>query len=317
MASVNNTSSDITAVVQNYVNRRSLAQPKFVNGLLKYGIPATIPKGNGGTGTWFRWNRLSLPSTYSETAEPTGQSMDAATYSATLVIIKDAVTTTEYGEAVRFASVIDQAYDELTLGLARKANNILMGVLGNTSTGLHAQYSNGRSTFAELTQGDMLTNDDISAAVAYLEQNQAPGPYYVVLNRFDKQDLLQKDKDFRDLITRTTLDPLKKNEFPTWAGARIDYQDDCWRENTEGTYNASGRVVSSYVFSEAAFGQVELGGKTGLKPKFHAQNISITGSTMSIGYWQPYQGIVMKPEWGVVMKSYASNPGNVTSVSVS
>lgn len=317
MASVNNLSTDIAAVVQNYVNRKSLKQPQFVNGLLKYGVPADIPAGNGGTGTWFRWNRLSLPSTYAENSEPTGQSMSAATFSATLVLIKDAVTTSAYGEAIRFAKVIDQAYDELTLGAARKANNIMMGVLGNTSTGLHAIYANGRANFGALTAGDRVTNDDIQRAVGYLEQNQAPKPYYCVLNRYDKQDLLAKDKDFRDLITRTSIDPLKKGEFPMWAGAQIDSQDDCWRETSEGTYDATGPVFSSYVFSEAAFGQVQLGGYKGLKPKFHAQNISITGSTMSIGYWLPYQGIVLKPEWGVCLKSYASNPDLVASVTAS
>ncbi len=319
MSSQYNISTDISNLLVQYYERKALAESEFQNGVLKYGQNAIIPEGNSATINWHRWNKFALASDLAEgsVGDPTtGVSMDTSAVTATLAEFGDFVRVSLYSDAIRLDSAAKQAYIKFTEQAARTANRRILTKLANTSTGFTRRYAQNAGSFAGLTNQQILSKD-LQKAVAFIEQNQGPKPITCLMDPWTKADLMIDDSDFRDLIKHTELQILERNNLPMWAGAKLDLQDEPWREavgGTEGTYVSTGGVISCLIFASDSFGKVALMGRTGLKPKWHVQNISPTGAEMTIGYRIPFAASVLNANWGVILKG-VSRDASVSSVS--
>lgn len=325
MAASTNYSTDITALIVEYYERKALKESEFKNGLLKYGKKGTIPEGNSDVIHWHRWSKFALASDLTQGADPgSGIAADATDIKCKLVEFGDYIDIPLFGDAIRLDSLIQEAYPKFTEQASRTANRRTMtrlaigdnSVSGNSFAAATKMYANGKSSFGSLETSDQLTNKDIQRAVAYIEQNQGPGKVTVLLSPWSKADVMIDDQEFRDLVKYQNLKTLAEGELPMWAGARIDQQDEPYRETlggTEGTYAAGGSVITTYVFAEESFGVAQLMGQGGLKPKFHVQNIQKTGATMSIGYRIPFQAATLNANWVIQLKS-VTRDASVSSV---
>lgn len=330
MASTSNTFSDIAALsAKEYYEQKSLAESKIENGLLKYGQKATIPENTSKTIHWNRWNKFALAEDVSETGEPTAITANAEVIDATLKEFSSYISVPVFGDAVRMKSLIKESYPKFIEQAARTANRRIMTALtaGDTTTGndfdpFTKKYCGGVNAFADLTSSaQAINNKDLQRAASYIEQQNPPaaGKVTACIDFFQKEQLMVNDQEFRDLLAKSgDISAFKNNRIPFWAGCNIDYQCDPWRETiggTEATYAEAGEVFTAFVFVPDAFGVVQLMGKGGLKPKFHVQNISVTGATMTIGYRLPFKSAVLKADWGICLRSVCTGKSAISSIS--
>lgn len=328
MSSQYNVSTDLSDLVVEYFDKRALDESEIKNDLLMRGVKGTIPKGNSATIHWHRWTKFGIASDLSEgsAGDPTtGESMAVTDVEATLVEFGSFLRVPLFGDSLLIESMVKQGYDKFIEQAARTANRRLMTALvaGDSTTNnslvaftkRYAGYATGGS-FASLTQA--VTMKDIMRAVAFIEKNNPPtGKIYCALDAFTKADLMIDDTDFRDLIKHQDLNILARNNLPSWAGCFMDHQSDPWRESSAGaeeTYAAAGDIVTCFIYHEKAFGVAQLMGKGGLKPVFHVQNVSVTGSEMTIGYRVPFKGGGLNASWGVQLRGKTAD-ASVSSIS--
>ncbi len=315
-------------IVEHY-ETKALEEAQYQNDLLKRAKKGIIPEGNSDIIHWHRWSKFSLASDLTEGSggDPgSGLAMDATDLKCKLVEFGSYVRIPLFGDAIRLDSAIKESYTKFNEQAQRTANRRLMtslvlgsnSVTGNSFSALTKRYAGGAADFATLVASPKsITNKDISSAVAYVEKNVGPqGPVYVTLDPFTKEDLMVGDADFRDMLKHNDLEILKRNNLPMWAGGMLDRQDEPWRESSagsEGTYSASGDVVTVFIYKADAIGAAQLMGKGGLKPKFHVQNISPTGAEITIGYRIPFKGAVLNNVWGVQLRGITRD-ASVSSV---
>lgn len=325
MSSTSNLSSDITALIQQYYERKSLKERVFKNGLIGTAKRADIPQRNSSVARFHRWQKFALAETVTEGVEPvTPITADVDEVVVQMKILASKIQIPTEGDIIRIDSLIKESYPKFTEQLERSANRELITSIANGASvgsssfnGFVKRYANGKASFGDLTAGDSLRSKDIQEAVGYLMQIGAPGPYLCMLNPWTYMDLMAGDAEFRDLIKNQGLKILQTGELDMWAGAKMGMQDEPWRESlsgAEGTYAGTGNVLTTYVYSKEAIGITQLLGKTGLTPKFKVQDITATGSLMTIGWRTWFGTVVLNSVWGVQLKSVGLNT-SVSSVS--
>lgn len=321
MASTNNLPSDLPGIVTQMYARKQLVKPLFDNALVKYGQPGVIPQGMGKVIHFNRWNDFPLATKMANEASvpAAGESMGTSEFICQLDNFSAFVNIPVYGAEQVVLNQIDAAYELLTRQLERTVNHYLLSDLiigdvtgSNSYTPFTAMYANNVNSFADTAAP--ITIKDIGRAIIALEQAHAPKPYHVFLDPWTKSDLMTADKDFREFMHAQRVSVFEKGEIQEWMGGQFHDQAEPWRENVEGTYAASGQVVTCVVCSDMGYGRVQLSGRTGIKPKFHVQNISVNGAVMSAGYFLPFKGIALKSDWGIALKGKTINP-SIASIS--
>lgn len=337
----NTIGSTYSSLIQEHYEKKLLNTQKIQNDLLKYPMQFTIPKGQSDV---IHLNRIELYGLAQSVTDGTDLSSPR---SPTVTEIKgklelkgDYISFSPYGDEIRIASILDNAYDQFNLQMGRTANNQVQTVLsnGDTSTGnsfspFKKLYAGNASSFAELDNSGnyKIKQNDIRRAASFVRKNGAIGPIYTILNPWSYEDLLS-DPEFQTLISRMDLTVLKTDELPQWAGTKIGWQFDPWRENlasaggAEGTYAAGGAVNTTWVFGQNAFGAIQLMGRGGMRPKYKYQDITKVGVEATLGYFYPFKGGACGQTtgtpgsggictWGVALRSVATNVDGVSSIS--
>jgi len=324
MSSANNLPSDLTNIVQEFYDTKALVKPEFENDILNHGKNIVIPKGQSKVGHLNRFDDFGLATKMTnEATEPAnGESIATSAIVIQLDEFADYVSVPVYGDDQLVMSAIEESYDLFQRQMERTASHYILSDLikgdttgSNSFTAFTKLYAGGASSFSNLA--GPITSKDLQRAAAYLKKNQAPGPYGIFLDPWTQEDLLVHDAEFRALMTAQRVGVFEDDKLGKWAGCRIMNQSEPWREasTTEGTYAAGGDVVTCLVTSlSQGYGKVKFMGRTGTKPKFHIQNISVTGATMTIGYRFPSKGVPLKSTWGVAVKGITTDY-SVSSVS--
>lgn len=320
------TGSTFTSLIVEYYEKKLLSQPEFNNDLLKYGVKATIPKGNSDVIHWNRITRFGRAQSVTDGTDlSTERTPEVTEVKGKLELFGDFVKITPYGDELRIASMIDASYDEFIMQASREANFRLQSVMaagdsttGNSFPAATEMYAGGASGFSDLTNAHVLTAKDVERAVHFIRKNQGKGKIRVITNAWGYESLLLDDK-FRTIVANQDLSILKEGELPRWGGASVGWNDDPWREGlaSEGgvknTYSSTGKVFTTWVFGEDAFGTVQLMGRGGLRPRFKAQDISIIGNLVTIGYFLPFKGGNLNANWVVALRHVSDVNSSVAS----
>lgn len=327
--------STFSTLIDEHYNRRMLETKEIKNDALKHAKKLEIPKGSSDV---THVNRIELYGLAQSVTDGTdlssGTTPTVTEFKFQLKLRGDFISFSPYGDEIRIASILDDAYDQFQLQMARTANYDLNDMLANGDTSgsntirrFHNMFAGSATGFADLDNSGAYTlkQNDIRRAVGYLRKQGARGAIYALLNPYSYEDLFL-DSSFQTLVSNAgNLDILKKDELPLWAMAKIGYQYDFWREalasagGASGTYSASGAVVNTLVFAEDSFAAVQLMGRGGMKPKFKYQDITKVGVEATLGYFYPFKGGNISPAvssigtWGVNLRSVASDP-SVSSV---
>ncbi len=322
------TGSSFTTLIVEYYEKKLLSQPEFKNDLLKYGVKAMIPKGNSDVIHWNRITRFGRAQSVTDGTDlSTERTPEVTEVKGKLELYGDFVKITPYGDELRIASMIDASYDEFIMQASREANYRLQSTLiaGDSSTGnsfpaCTAMFAGNASGFTDLDNSGsyVLTAKDVERAVHFIRKNQGKGQINVITNAWGYESLLLDDK-FRTIVSNQDLKILKESELPRWGGAKVGWNDDPWREaltsegGAAGTYSSTGKVFTTWVFGEEAFGTVQLMGRGGLRPRFKAQDISIIGNLVTIGYFLPFKGGALNSNWIVGLRHVSGVNSSVAS----
>lgn len=322
------TGSSLTGSIVEYYERKLLNQPEFQNDLLKYGVKATIPKGNSDVIHWTRIDRFGRPQTVTDGTDlSTERTPTISVVQGKLALYGDFVKITPYGDDLRIFSMIDKSYDEFILQASREANIQLQTTMsngdattGNSFPAATAMYCGGANSFTDLVTGGafVLTVKDLENAIYRLRKKQAKGRIKVITNAWGQQSLMLDDK-FRTLIQNQGLDILQSGKLTSWSGSDLGYNDDPFREGlaavggAAGTYSSTGAVFTTWVFGEEAYGTVQLMGRGGLRPRFKTQDISVIGNLITIGYFLPYKGGVLNADWCIALRHVSESDSSIAS----
>jgi N4-gp56 family major capsid protein len=320
MASTSNLSTDI-AVTQEYFEKRNLEEREFVSSLLKNAQKPIIPSGYKDVVHFHRWNKFGLAEDVNEGADPaTGESADITEVKVELAEIAKHISIPKYGDAQRFSSLIEQAYDKFDEQAERTINRKMITYIeqglssGNSSfSAFTPRYANSKASFADLTTDDNLKVRDISRSTNYIQKQgfSNTGKLVISISPWGLEDLMVADDDFREFVKYGGKDYMETGKLGMWAGAHLEIQHEPFRATrggTETTYAGSGDVTTTYIYvKEVSHGVVQFSGFNGIRPKFKVQDISTTGAAMTIGYRVPQGTIVLNPSAGIRLKSVNSN----------
>jgi hypothetical protein len=322
MSSVNNLPSDLTNIVQEFYDTKALEKPQFENDILSFGKQIIIPKGQSKVGHLNRFDDFGLATKMTnEATEPSsGRQISTQAVVVQLDEFADYVSIPVYGNEQLVLDAVEESYELFQRQMERTASHYILKDLivgdvtgSNSFTAFKKMYAGGADSFGNTNSP--VTGKDLQRAVAFLKKNQAPGPYGIFIDPFTQEDLLVHDAEFRALMQAQRVSVFEADKIDKWAGSRILNQSEPWREDVEGTYAAGGSIVTCLVCSlSQGYGRVKFMGRTGTKPKFHAQNISVTGATMTVGYRFPSKGAPLKSTWGVALKGKTTD-ASVSSVS--
>lgn len=187
---------------------------------------------------------------------------------------------------------------------------------GNSFTfvGLNRLFVNKRANFAALDPSDRHRMSDYIGAATRLANSGAPkigGKYIAVISDSIKEDLMEDDQFFDAAIRNANAsNMIFDGEIADFRGLRWVIDDEPWKltDASADTLNENGDIHVAFVLGMDAFSYLRLGGQNAKMARFKVQDISKTGSLMTIGYTVPSQVVVLNKTFGLSITGPVSNP---------
>ncbi len=172
MANNTNTSSQFTADIQNFIQKKTIRLVDRQLVLYQFGDKAVLPKNRGTVYTASQYNRVNLPfAPLSEGIPPVGETMTLTQVSATAQQWGDTINVTDVADLTIDHPIFQKAIELIALQqaetLERNTANVLMG-------GTQINYVNSRGSRAALTSTDYLNPFELNRAVGALRTIGAP-----------------------------------------------------------------------------------------------------------------------------------------------
>lgn len=172
MANNTNTSSQFTADIQNFIQKKTIRLVDRQLVLYQFGEKATLPKNRGTVYTASQYNRVNLPfAPLSEGVPPVGETMTLTQVSATAQQWGDTINVTDVAEMTIDHPIFQKAIELIAMQqaetLERNTANTLMG-------GTQVNYVNSRGARASLLTTDYLNPFELNRAVGALRTIGAP-----------------------------------------------------------------------------------------------------------------------------------------------
>lgn len=259
MSSTNlTTSTGLAPTIRQYYDRALLenAKTQFVHA--KYGQTRPIPKNNGKTVQFRRWNQFApsmVPLT--EGVTPEGQSLSQSTVEATVKQYGAYVETSDFLNLTAIDDVIEGSIDLLGEQLGTTVEWITRDAMCATT---NVQYPLGKISRSEITASDKLSVDDIRRAVRTLKQNKARTftrkggkPHYVCICNPDTVYDLQSDPLWQDVSKYSNAEQIYGGELGSLFGVVFveSTEGKVYRQSVYGQVNAATTNSAAFVLKDA------------------------------------------------------------------
>lgn len=301
------TDSPGTYLNKTYYDRKLLeiAKTKFV--FANFGQKRPIPKANGKTAEFRRFN-LFTPSTsgnlLTEGVTPSSQSISQSKVEATVA---------QYGAYVEVSDLLDMtAYDPLTSNMVELLGE-QMGTLIDWITrdamvsGASDQFAGGKASAALLTSTDKLTIDEVRKAVRTLKKNKArkftngKREHFICICDPDATYDLQGDTLWQDVSKYNGGEPIYSGEIGRMFGVVFVESTECLIE-AAGSPNTTYDVHHSLIFGADSYGTVDIAGsgnvQTIIKPAGSAGTADPLDQRSTIGAKiMAYTAVTLNPLW--------------------
>lgn len=216
-----NPKANFAADVSTYIAAKTLMLAKKNMVMYQLCGKAPLPKGEGRTFQYTRYERIPLPqAVLSEGVSPDGSQMSISTVSAVM---------DQWGDVV---SISDQAIDSIKHPVLQKAIELLAmqaselmdrEIIETALSGTNVYYPNAISARGSLGSSDKISTSAIGKVVANLRHDGAipfDGQFYVgVLDAFAEDDVTN-DTTFVDASKYGAIRNLLVNEIGSWKGVR-------------------------------------------------------------------------------------------------
>ncbi len=274
------------------------------------------------------------PKTYAENTEPSAPvALSSEIIQVPFELLRDYVDLGNVTLATDPTDLMRKNKDALTLLIRRKQHQLanshmvkqLTRVLNSSDipaaatylpAGFKCIYTGGAQVFNDVTADHLFTVNVFKKARTLLANAQVPrmknGRYLAIVDEAIVAQLLE-DSVFRDIVKRhqdTTQKSFGTGSMLDWEGMTWLVQDDPYRCNLAAAGGAlanrknTGKVRVAHVLGKGAFGYVDAG-KAGsiqrrtLRPTFKVQDISLTGTNVTVGYTMAFQACVLDDTRGL------------------
>lgn len=274
------------------------------------------------------------PKTYAENTEPSSAlSVSTSVIQIPLELIRGYVDLGNVQLATDPIDLMAKYKDEMFLYVKRMAHRICNGhlvkglsrVMSSSAippattylpVGFDCVYAGGVLQFEDLTAESVYTLATFKRARLLLANVNVPrypdGYYRAVIDEAIQAQLLE-DPEYKDAVKRHQDMYQKahvKGEVAMIEGFKFVLQDDPYRCNLPAASGAlttrvnEGGVHVAHVFGPHGAGYVPFGGaktlqRTKMKPQFKVQDISLTGTNVTVGFTLPYQACVFDARRGL------------------
>ncbi len=190
----------------------------------KYGIPVTLPGGQGDTVQFVRYERPSNPiQALQEGVTPDGQEVSISKVTASVdqfggyfTLSDTAILQTFHGPFEQVAELASQQYGSVR---DRECQRVVRRAASNST-----YYANGRASRSALTATDYMTTGDAIRVLESLRAKGAPtytdGMYIVIIPTAVEADMMN-DATWVNTKTQQDQGPLERGEVMRWMGGRF------------------------------------------------------------------------------------------------
>ena len=251
----------ITQELQTYYDKKLLSRliPNFV--YASFGQKRSIPKGNGKTVDFRKFNSLSAATTaLTEGTTPAGNSISVSNLTATVSQYGDFVQVSDFLDLVAIDPVIDEMANVFGEQCSDTMDQVVRDVL---VAGTVVQYAAGRASRVTVAAGDNFSVTELRKAIRTLRTNNAKpmsdGYYVAIIHPRTLYDL-QGDSAWVNahVYTDIGIKDLYKGEAGMMYGVRFIVSSNA--KVFTGAGAASIDVYGTVILGQEAYGLIDVAG---------------------------------------------------------
>ena len=259
MATTTNTYATLTAEQKTFYDRTLLSRllPNLV--FLKYGQKRPMPKNEGATINFRRFNSLAVPTdSLTEGVTPDGASLSITAVTATVAQEGNWVRLTDKISMVGIDPVLTESSALMGENAAKTLETRCADVIFK---GTNQQYAGGAASAAAIAAGKVLNSEEIKKAVRTLRKNNAQpveGEYFIGFCDPEVAYDLQNDTLWQDVSKYNGAENIMKGEIGRIHGVRFILTTMCPTD----TGNTNGTVHNTLIIGKDAYGVVDVDGSS-------------------------------------------------------
>lgn len=269
MAQVMNTTgtSTLSPEMKTFYDKDLLRNAKPVLVHNQFGQKRNIPKNGGKTIEFRRFSPLPKAMTpLTEGVTPDGKQLTVTNLTATVGQYGDYVALTDLVQMTTIDPILVETNKLLGVQAGETLDRLTANIL---NAGTNVQYAGGKLSRAALTDGDVLTVDDVKKAVRTLKRNKAKpinGSYVAIVDPEVAYDLM-KDKEWLDVKTYSDPKGIYTGEIGKLYGVRfVETTEAVTFTVVDESTKAETTVHSTLILGADAYGitSIEGGGLTNI-----------------------------------------------------
>lgn len=260
MATTTQTYANLTAEQKTFYDRTLLSRllPKLV--FLKYGQKRPMPKNEGATINFRRFNSLDVPAaSLTEGVTPDGTTLSITAVTATVAQEGNWVRLSDKISMVGIDPVLTETAALMGENAAKTLETRCADVIFK---GTSQQYAGGAAAASAIAAGKVVNSEEIKKAVRTLRKNNAEpleGGYYVAFCDPDVAFDLQNDSLWQDISKYNGAENIMKGEIGRIHGVRFISTTMC---PTDATTNTAGTLHKTLIIGKDAYGVVDVDGSS-------------------------------------------------------
>lgn len=260
MATTTQTYGNLTAEQKTFYDRTLLSRLLPNLTFLKYGQKRPMPKNEGDTINFRRFNSLDVPAaSLTEGVTPDGDNLSITAVTATVAQEGNWVRLSDKISMVGIDPVLTESAALMGENAAKTLETRCADVIFN---GTSQQFAGGAASAAAIAAGKVVNSEEIKKAVRTLRNNNAEpleGGYYIGFCDPSVAYDLQNDSLWQDISKYNGAENIMKGEIGRIHGVRFILTTMC---PTDATTATAGTLHKTLIVGKDAYGVVDVNGSS-------------------------------------------------------
>jgi N4-gp56 family major capsid protein len=260
MATTTQTYGNLTAEQKTFYDRTLLSRLLPNLTFLKYGQKRPMPKNEGGTINFRRFNSLDVPAaSLTEGVTPDGDNLSITAVTATVAQEGNWVRLSDKISMVGIDPVLTESAALMGENAAKTLETRCADVIFK---GTSQQFAGGAASAAAIAAGKVVNSEEIKKAVRTLRNNNAEpleGGYYIGFCDPSVAYDLQNDSLWQDISKYNGAENIMKGEIGRIHGVRFILTTMC---PTDATTATAGTLHKTLIVGKDAYGVVDVNGSS-------------------------------------------------------
>ena len=274
MATTTQTYGNLTAEQKTFYDRTLLSRLLPNLTFLKYGQKRPMPKNEGDTINFRRFNSLDVPAaSLTEGVTPDGTTLSITAVTATVAQEGNWVRVSDKISMVGIDPVVTETAALMGENAAKTLETRCADVIFK---GTSQQYAGGAASAAAIASGKVMNSEEVKKAVRTLRKNNAEpaeGPCYIGFCDPEVAYDLQNDSLWQDISKYNGAENIMKGEIGRLHGVRFIVTTMC---PTDASTNTNGKLHKTLIVGKDAYGVVDVNGSS--KPEIIVKPVGSAGT---------------------------------------